>query len=139
MIPAWCANFVGLPYAPGGRTREGLDCWGLFSLVWTEHFGRPIPDYDGAAWRPGANHHDVARAAESFARRFTLIEAGQEREGDGIMLRVRGVPMHIGMVVAPGFMLHIEQASLSVIEPYRSMMWARRVLSFHRYERDQNG
>jgi hypothetical protein len=36
-------------------------------------------------------------------------------------------------------MLHIEQASLSVIEPYRSMMWARRVLSFHRYERDQNG
>lgn len=134
MIPAWCENFIGLPYAPGGRSREGLDCWGLFALVWSEAFGRPIPDYDGPAWGRGASHEEVARAAEAFARRFTKIEPGQEREGDGVMLRVRGVPMHIAMVVAPGLMLHIEQRCQSVIEPYTGLMWSRRVLSFHRYE-----
>lgn len=29
----WWNEYVGLPFADKGRTREGCDCWGLVRLV----------------------------------------------------------------------------------------------------------
>lgn len=133
-VPSWCARYVGLPYKPGGRTRDGLDCWGLCSLIWAEEFGRPIPEYDGPFWRPGASAEEVAKAAEAFAARFTPVPFGEERCGDGIMLRMRGAVMHIGMVIIPGTMLHIEAKADACLESYRSTIWAPRATAIYRYE-----
>lgn len=134
VIPAWCANYVGLPYASGGRSRDGIDCWGLFALVWAEHFKRPLPDYDGLHWQPGASAREVAVGAEAYSARFTRVERGQEQCGDGILIRMRGVPLHLAMVVSPGLMLHVESGSDACIESYRSFQWDKRIIDFYRYE-----
>ena len=38
-LPAWVADYVGLPWEPYGRTRAGVDCWGLVRLVYEERLG----------------------------------------------------------------------------------------------------
>jgi cell wall-associated NlpC family hydrolase len=32
MIPAWAADYVGIPFREHGRSRDGADCWGLYWL-----------------------------------------------------------------------------------------------------------
>lgn len=134
MLPEWCSKFVGLPYLPGGRTREGLDCWGLFALIWAEQFGRALPDYDGLSWRKGADAEEVARCARSYAERFRQIDPGTEQCGDGILFRMRGVPLHLGMVVYSGKMLHIEDGADACIETYTNFQWSKRIIGFYRFE-----
>lgn len=133
-IPAWCARYVGLPYATGGRGPAEVDCWGLFALVWAEQFKRPMPDYLGALWTAGSDPEAVAKSAKEYASLFKRIAPGDEREGDGILFRMRGHPLHLAMVVAPGLMLHVEDGLESCIEPYRTFQWERRIIDFYRYE-----
>lgn len=133
-IPDWCLNYVGLPYLAGGRTRDGIDCWGLFNLVWAEHFKRPLPDYEGEIWRPGASAKAVSEGANAYSARFKRVENGQEQCGDGIIFRMRGVPLHLALVVAPGLMLHVEDGVDACIENYRSFQWEKRIVDFYRYE-----
>lgn len=133
-LPEWCAQYIGLPYKTGGRTRDGIDCWGLFNLVWAEQLGRALPDYDGALWHPGASAEEVAACARAYSDSFRRIEPGTERLGDGILFRMRGHPLHMALVVAPGFMLHVEDNCDACIEPYRVFRWEKRIIDFYRYE-----
>lgn len=132
-MPGWVAQYVGIPYAPGGRCRSGLDCWGLYALVMAEQFGLALPPYDGPDLSSQASARAVARAAEAYASQFDRVEAADARLGDAILMRVYGLPIHLGMVVADGLMLHAEEHHSSVIARYNSFQWASRIVSFYRW------
>ena len=131
-VPAWVSDYVGISYRPGGRTREQCDCWGLFALVLKEQFGVSLEEYDGPMFQGRRDAQAVGEAAAAFAARFNQIEPGQERLGDGILIRMLGVPLHVATVVAPGWMLHIEEACDAVVENYRGRAWSGRLLGFYR-------
>lgn len=133
-VPAWVRGYVGLPYASGGRTRAGVDCWGLFALVRAEQFGRPLPDYEGPLFSGADSAADVQAAADAYARQFRRINPGDEAPGDGILIRMLGGPLHLAMVVGPGQMLHVERGCDAVVEPYDSFRWSRRIIAFYRHE-----
>jgi cell wall-associated NlpC family hydrolase len=132
-VPGWAAQYVGIPYVPGGRSRAGADCWGLYSLVMAEQFGLVLPPYEGPNWGSKASARAVAAAAEAYARQFERVEASEARLGDAILMRTFGLPVHLGMVVTPGLMLHAEEYQDSVIARYTSFQWASRIVSFHRW------
>ena len=133
MIPPWVSDYIGLPYLTGGRDRAGLDCWGLFALVWAEQLGRSLPDYHGPNWEKGGDHQTLGAAAVGYARAsFREIEMSEAQVGDGILLRVSGAPIHVGMWVAPETMLHIEEGCGAVLERLDSSAWRRRILSVWR-------
>ena len=48
MMAAWAANYVGLPFKDGGRTREGLDCYGLVVAIYRDVFAIDLPAYEGS-------------------------------------------------------------------------------------------
>lgn len=132
-IPAWAAEYVGIPYRTHGRGRDGADCWGLLDMVLRERLGQAWRPYEGADWFKGQSPATVSRDAVAYASGFTPVRAGEERLGDGILLRMRGHPLHCGLVVAPGLMLHTHEQADSVIESYRTMLWEKRIVGFYRY------
>ena len=131
-LPAWAADYVGLPYVRHGRDRSGVDCWGLLGLVWREALGRPLPDYEGVDWFDGQKASVIGTDALAYASQFSEIAPGEERLGDGMLMRMRGHPFHVGLVLSPGWMLHTHEAAGSVIEPYRCHRWEHRISAFYR-------
>lgn len=135
-MPGWAAQYVGLPYAPGGRDRAGIDCWGLYALIMREQLGMELPPYEGPTWGSGGSGRGIRAAAEEYARQFTAIEERDAQVGDAILLRTFGMPIHLGMVVGRGLMLHAEEYQNSVIARYNSPQWASRIVSFYRWTPD---
>jgi len=66
--------------------------------------------------------------------KWTDVPAGRELCGDVIILRVRGKPMHVGLVLGDRQMLHIEFGINSVLERYTGARWAERIFGFYRYK-----
>jgi cell wall-associated NlpC family hydrolase len=132
--PAWAADYVGLPWAPGGRTRAGLDCWGLYATIRAERFSGPPPPYAGPAWAPGADADAIADAVEAYARSHRQIRMAEAAPGDAVLIRLGRWPIHVGTVVAPGLMLHIERKCESCVERLSHPLWTRRVVGFYRHE-----
>ena len=133
-LPDWVTFYVGLPFKEGGRDRFGLDCYGLLRLVINEHFGGSVPEYEGIAYQPGEDRELLATLMDERIRLWHPIARGAEQSGDGILLRVMGRPIHVGVVVAADMMLHIEKNCDSIIENFgKGSRWERRVLGFYRH------
>ena len=128
----WADEYVGLRYKAGGRNRSGLDCWGLVLLVLRERFGIDVPVYSGVTWSV-ATSADVARKIEQERVGWTQIDAGQERPGDVILMRLRGYPIHVGIVLGDGMMLHAHDGADVTREPYQSVHWRHRIVGFYRH------
>lgn len=129
--PAWVGGYIGLSFRSGGRTRDGLDCWGLVRLVLAERFGIDVPSYADAY---GDAHRalDVAPLIDAHRDDWVAVPKGAERLGDAVLLRTKGWPMHVGLIVARGRMLHIEAGIASVIERLDSPIWRDRIVGVYR-------
>jgi cell wall-associated NlpC family hydrolase len=136
MLPSWAGDYVGLPYVEQGRDRIGCDCWGLVALVQREVFDREVPAYEALTW-PHGSPRSVTEAIGAFARAeaavtYDKVYGGTEVEGDIVLLRMRGQPLHVGVVLGGGMMLHTDETEGSCIETYKGMMFGNRVLGFYR-------
>lgn len=132
-VPIWAGHYIGLPFMDHGRDRQGLDCWGLVRLVQAERFARSLPsfsrDYDRTT--------NVARISALIERECThwkRVALNSAALGDVIVMRVRGAPMHVGLVLGDSQMLHIEFGIDSVIEKYDGARWKDRIHGFYRYQ-----
>lgn len=132
-LPPWVNKYLGLPYKPLGRDASGCDCWGLLAMVWREEFGRDLPDYVSQRWTDGADPGAVGAGAAAYASQFEKVPIGEERIGDGVLLRMRGHPLHVGVVLAPGWMLHTHEGADSCIESFERFIWRNRVIGIYRH------
>lgn len=138
MRSQWWNDYIGLSYAPRGRERSGLDCWGLVRLVYAEERGIELPSLANEY----ADHPDEREqlAALIATKRDHWIETDAPQSGDVVLLRILGAPSHVGLVTEPGSMLHIREGSDAVIERLDSVRWAQRVAGIYRYsEQPQTG
>lgn len=122
----WWNDYLGLPYARLGRTRDGLDCWGLVRMVYAEQFGVDLPslDYDS----------EVETAADALAlARESWGRAEVAQAGDVVQFRVLGQETHVGLITRPGYFLHVREGQESVIERLDSGAWKHRVVGIWRY------
>ena len=128
--PAWCAHYIGLPFKSLGRDRSGLDCWGMVYLVYREAFGREVPPY--AAY---ADAYDIEEVGALIRGEIVTRwhEVSPEKLGDVLLLRVRGEPCHVGVVVARGKFLHSFEGTHSCVERYDGLKWRCRTMGFYRY------
>jgi cell wall-associated NlpC family hydrolase len=138
VAPGWCAPFIGLPYERGARGPDLWDCWGLLGLVLKKQFGLIVPAYEGVSWkgRDRASHDLVTGVVESeSAARWApvALDSMSEQPGDAIVLRIMGHPLHVGVVAAPGWMLHASEDAESALERYDGLCWHNRVQAFWRF------
>lgn len=129
---AWTRPWVGLRFDDFGRGPERFDCWGLFRALQAGRYGRALP-----AFREGYKHCDDIAAIDALIGAnladWCEVEDGEEKEGDGVLFLTEGKRCHVGLVIAPDWMLHIERGCDSVLECYRGFLWWRRIEGFYRY------
>ena len=137
-IPAWTNEYtLGIPWKSKGRDRSGCDCWGLLRLVLQERFGLDgLPMLDEHEYRDQGDRAALARVMTEFRDlNFLPVPLGQERAGDAIMLRMMGQPFHVGVIVCPGWMLHVQEGREVCLECYGRMAWRGRVEGVYRHAR----
>ena len=128
--PAWAADYVGLPWKPGGRDRAGLDCWGLVRLVLAERYGIALPAYEGLTPERRAEASDVM--ARDLAKLGVAVRVEQARAGDVVLYRVGQAPLHVGVLIAADCVLHIEAGTGSIAGRLDDLAWRKRILGFYR-------
>ena len=131
-VPFWAGHYIGLPFQDHGRDSSGLDCWGLVRLVLAEQFDIALPSYIHEYQRT-TQVEKISTLIERESSKWKEVPAGSEVCGDTVTLRVRGRPMHVGLVLGDRQMLHIECGINSVIERYVGARWMERVSGFYRY------
>ncbi len=125
-------QFVGLPYADKGRDFSGVDCWGLHFLI-NRTFGLDLPSYSDR-YVTAADLAVIARLIGSeIDDDWREIPRGEERPLDGALMREGRLPGHIGTVVRPGLLIHIERGETSRIESYRVSPLKHRLVGFYRH------
>jgi probable lipoprotein NlpC len=125
-------DYIGLPFAERGRTRDGLDCWGLLALVYRERLGIELPSF-AEAYTTTQDGELLSDLIAGNLGPWRDVARGQERTGDGVLMTLAGQPRHVGIVAMPGRVLHIERDMGSVIEPYTSPRISRRIVGFFRH------
>ena len=136
-LPTWAAAYSSLPFLERGRTRDGVDCWGLVCMVSKEVFGVELPTYDGLYFST-AEKNEISRL---FTEGLPSWESVEPRPGAVILFRIEGKPLHVGIIITgpndekfdPGYFLHSEQDVDSCFEQYGSIRWAKRIVGFFEY------
>lgn len=141
--PAWCRPYIGLEFEEHGRGPR-YDCWGYFRMVQERQFGLALPSFAAAY----ASVKDYKRSVGILSGIITtnmedwvlvdrpiggVINTEDHQPGDGILFRLRGQPLHVGVIAGPGVVLHIDSGHDSVIESYDSLKWRNRIVGIHRY------
>lgn len=137
-IPIWAGRYIGLPFKEHGRDATGLDCWGLVRLVLHEQFGYPLPSYT-QEYKSPYDVRGVSALIGREAQKWQPVKSGTEKCADVIVLRLRGQPLHTGLVLGDGTMLHIERFIDSAIERYTNSQWRDRIDGFYRYQNIARG
>lgn len=128
--PAWTSRYVGLSYQDCGRTRAGLDCWGLVRLALEAEFGiQGLPDFAGQYSR--SRDRAIPQIFADELRKWHRVEAPVA--GDIVVLRLNGRPWHVGLMVSQETMLTIDRGTLSCLERLESPRWTGRLDGFYRY------
>lgn len=128
------ADYIGIPFKARGRTRAGLDCYGLVCLIYEEVYGIRLPTYEGAY----RNHLDSRIPALVLDARETAVWTRVPHgtpcyQGDVLVFRIRGNPTHVGMAINNTTMIHADVKCGVVREDFRTPIWAPRIMSRHRY------
>lgn len=121
------SEYVGLPFEPEGRGPR-YDCYGLLRLVYWERLGIELPLYTGYAKTLSAEVNALIETGKSDWR-----PVAEPSPWDGVLINVDGAENHIGIVIAPGWMLHTTRAKNACIENYTRPQWRSRIEGFYRY------
>ncbi len=131
---AWSDDYTGIPFRADGRGRDGLDCWGLVVMVYRERFGIGLPEFPGAYPDESPESlRNAAGVARAERERWRRVEVPVE--GDVALLRLQGLPCHVGIVVSKTAMLHVMAGIESCVEKFTGPQWKDRIEGFYRYAR----
>jgi cell wall-associated NlpC family hydrolase len=123
---------IGVPYLDRGRTLDGADCWGLACIILKEFFKIKLPalngDYDSVEELEGV--HQTYMAKKDL---FDPISFDNRAPGDLIVMRVKGLPVHVGVILDQTFMIHTLPGHQSVRERYQAPTWAKRIEGVYRW------
>lgn len=134
MEEAWTNPYIRIPFVDRGRTREGADCWGLARLVYQDMLDIELPildHYNNVLEREVLD--GIVRAERT---RWVDVPKGEEKPFDIIILNMKQLPVHIGVVVRLGVMLHCLRGAGTTVEDYRGVKgrkWENQIEGFCRY------
>ena len=117
-----------------GRDWDAWDCWGMLCVFHRDVLGVTLPSYVDDYQDAGESPESRKGLRDLIATNLGAWRRVDEPEpGDGVLLNIGGRPIHVGLAIGDGLMLHTERKINTVIERLASPMWARRIEGFYRY------
>jgi cell wall-associated NlpC family hydrolase len=120
-FPAWVTTYIGVPY-------ERADCWELICKVYREQFGLTLP--------PAPGGDDRARGAELWQQAvnaWMVVDVDSAQLGDILVFAHPRLGWHAALVIAPGWMLHADEALNVVREEYTKHVWRNLLAGTYRH------
>lgn len=121
-----------IPFADHGRDKAGLDCWGLVRLIYHEDLGIELPSMD-TAYRDARDARAIEPAIGRESINWVEVEPGGERRYDVAHMREGGRPMHVGLIVRPGLILHTTRGPGTHLARYPDPRWPAMIVGIFRH------
>jgi len=131
MIPTWCADYIGIPFRSQGRDRSGCDCYGLVRLVLSERFSLTLPMFA----KEYADSSDRRVIGPLMERELPLLAGDQipnPELGSVAVAYIAGQPLHLGVYVGDGMILHAKRESGVLLERTSSLFFRNRIEGYYR-------
>lgn len=133
MMPAWAGTYLQLPFLERGRSRAGLDCYGLVCQVFQEQRQIMLPHYTEHYLTTQDKEEITAIYQGAMHTHWREIPVREAQCFDVVIMRILGDPIHFGLVLEPPCFLHIRQGIWSCIERWDSLIWKRRLVAVARW------
>lgn len=133
---SWSNNYINLPFKEVGRERDGIDCYGLIRLVYRERLNILLPAYCDYESTRDYDVLEKQMAQNKKEDQWVEVPIGQEQEYDIMLIRVIGLPIHVGVVTDTKYhVLHIVSGAAATCEDYRFRSWKApgKIIGFYRH------
>lgn len=132
MVPSWVADYIEIPFKDKGRTRAGVDCYGLVRLVLKDRYGKALPEFSDYSSCGASEEVAILVDANIPTIDAKEIDYSDLTPGDLVLIRHMGLPCHIGIYVGGGSILHTAYRKNTVLERLSSPRFKNRVEGFYR-------
>lgn len=129
----WSSRFIGLPHAPLGADRSGVNCWTLIVLIYRQRFGVTLPTYLDR-FVSLEETEEIAALMSGEAASAPWSKVTDAAEGDVALFRRGSMAAHVGLIIRPGLMLHVAAEDCSKIERYDCGPWRNRLVAIMRHD-----
>ncbi len=119
---AQARTYLGVKFKHQGRSRQGLDCWGLPKVVAAD-FGIELPENRTYPRRP-PNDLMVSTLNQSLTR----IPNSEARDGDLVIFALGSAAIHCGILTDRG-VIHANGGVGKVVEHGLIPSWRRRIVA----------
>jgi cell wall-associated NlpC family hydrolase len=130
VLLSWWRPYIGLPFGTGPGQ---VTCWSLVRRVYADWLGTDLPEFGDIDPR---DLYRVAREIQRGDDGLTWCEPSVPLPGDVVLMRSgRGgrAICHVGVLAAPGRVLHAEEATGTVLVSLDHYSIRARVAGFRRY------
>ncbi|SFV05976.1 hypothetical protein SAMN02799631_04330 [Methylobacterium sp. 174MFSha1.1] len=129
----WSASYVGLSAEEIGTSDDRV-CWDLARLVYRTVLGVTLPAYAHLRACPDERAQVAAAiAGETTDWPWSAVDPAAARDFDVVVFRIGSLDAHMGLICAPGLMLHVEAGQDSTVVPIRRSRWASRLSGLYRH------
>lgn len=126
-------DYVGIPFEDHGRSRNGLDCWGLVQLIYREKLGIEIPGFDDR-YASVKDKQTLKALIEGNMSDWKKVPIEEVMAYDCMLMKGLLTDYHIGVVLSRGMLIHVEGShNGAVIENYNSLRLKNRLLGVYRH------
>lgn len=107
MIPEWAADYFGIPFLLWGRTRAGIDCYGLVRLIFFDHRGIDLPSF---AFDYSEKRKSIGSVISEKSTSFPFAISEEKKQAwDILVMRENGLPTHCALMLTDRDAIHIER------------------------------
>lgn len=138
-MTAWASRYLDIPFLDKGRTRSGVDCYGLIRLIYEEQRQITLPSYTEQYATTTDYEEITALLKGEVASRWAEIDASTVATYDGLVFSILGQPIHFGMVLDPPWFIHAikrerQAVGRTKVERWDTMEWRHRLIAAVRWQ-----
>lgn len=127
----WWNKYVGTKFKDKGRSPDGVDCWGLVCLIYKNEFGIDLPHYTECY--ESTNDKEILSELIANESDSKWVAVKNPKEGDVLVLKIDGMPFHVGIFIHDGAFIHCERGANTSIAKLNGFRWRGKIKGIYRW------